>query len=326
MGIKPKYVGGSSPRSLMLIRPGALGDTLMLAPSICDLGDLCPVEFVGRHPGLYFISMIADNVSDMEAGAWHRLFVNAFEERQDSVGGLRDKPPAFVVAFMGDSDRVLEMNLKFVFPGASVNIFPSLPPEGSPSIHVAYYTAQCLKDAGLPVDPERAIERALTKPLLPRIAEGPRGCSYPLIHPGSGSLKKNYPPEFWIKLIEVINSIGFTASTAPRVLIGPAEYEMAKEFQNMQKTNRCLLEITEDKSMLHGFLSNSAFYIGHDSGVTHLAALMGIPAVALFRESDPLLWRPLGPKVTVLCGRSDPEDLLGKVGKLLSCNNELSRI
>lgn len=41
-------------------------------------------------------------------------------------------------------------------------------------------------------------------------------------------------------------------------------------------------------------------YIGNDSGITHLAALLGIPTVAIFGASDPANWRPLGPTVKVV--------------------------
>src|SRR5205085_8201608 len=41
-------------------------------------------------------------------------------------------------------------------------------------------------------------------------------------------------------------------------------------------------------------------YLGNDSGITHLAAMLGVPTLALFGPSDPLTWRPLGPSVIVI--------------------------
>jgi ADP-heptose:LPS heptosyltransferase len=41
-------------------------------------------------------------------------------------------------------------------------------------------------------------------------------------------------------------------------------------------------------------------YTGNDSGITHLAAMLGAPAVALFGPTDPIIWRPVGPDVTIL--------------------------
>jgi ADP-heptose:LPS heptosyltransferase len=51
---------------------------------------------------------------------------------------------------------------------------------------------------------------------------------------------------------------------------------------------------------LASLLRRCSAYLGNDSGVTHLAALVGVPTVALFGPSDPALWSPLGSRVTVL--------------------------
>jgi ADP-heptose:LPS heptosyltransferase len=41
-------------------------------------------------------------------------------------------------------------------------------------------------------------------------------------------------------------------------------------------------------------------YLGNDSGITHLAAMLGIPTLVLFGPTDPVLWRPVGPCVRVI--------------------------
>jgi ADP-heptose:LPS heptosyltransferase len=41
-------------------------------------------------------------------------------------------------------------------------------------------------------------------------------------------------------------------------------------------------------------------YIGNDSGVSHLAAYLGLPTVAVFGPSDPEMWRPIGPLVQIV--------------------------
>ena len=41
-------------------------------------------------------------------------------------------------------------------------------------------------------------------------------------------------------------------------------------------------------------------YLGNDSGITHLAVLLGVPTVALFGPSDPVVWQPQGRAVSVL--------------------------
>ncbi|MBV9256563.1 MAG: hypothetical protein JO215_00945, partial [Ktedonobacteraceae bacterium] len=41
-------------------------------------------------------------------------------------------------------------------------------------------------------------------------------------------------------------------------------------------------------------------YIGNDSGITHLAALLAIPTVVLFGPSDPVIWHPYGDTTRIL--------------------------
>ena len=50
-------------------------------------------------------------------------------------------------------------------------------------------------------------------------------------------------------------------------------------------------------------LSGAGLYVGGDSGVSHLAAAVGVRAVVLFGPSDERVWRPLGPHVTVVAAR-----------------------
>ena len=55
-----------------------------------------------------------------------------------------------------------------------------------------------------------------------------------------------------------------------------------------------------DIETVYAELAGARLYLGNDSGVTHLAAAMGIPTVALFGPSDDRQWRPLGPAVRIL--------------------------
>ena len=47
-------------------------------------------------------------------------------------------------------------------------------------------------------------------------------------------------------------------------------------------------------------LASANHYIGNDSGITHLAATLGLRTVALFKNTDPGIWAPLGEHVEVL--------------------------
>jgi ADP-heptose:LPS heptosyltransferase len=57
-----------------------------------------------------------------------------------------------------------------------------------------------------------------------------------------------------------------------------------------------------DLPLVAGILEGALLYLGHDSGITHLAAAVGAPTVAVFGPTDPRVWRPRGPRVRVLGG------------------------
>jgi ADP-heptose:LPS heptosyltransferase len=88
-----------------------------------------------------------------------------------------------------------------------------------------------------------------------------------LIHAGSGSSGKNWP---------------FFADLMRRV---PAARAIP--------TNLSLLELSR-------MLRTSRAFIGNDSGITHLAAYLGCPTVALFGPTDPRTWGPIGRRTRIL--------------------------
>src|SRR5579884_786892 len=72
-----------------------------------------------------------------------------------------------------------------------------------------------------------------------------------------------------------------------------ADYSCAKAGLLQVLANRPLLEVASR-------LQACRCYLGNDSGITHLAALLGVPTIALFGPSDPAIWHPVGPAVKVI--------------------------
>jgi len=71
---------------------------------------------------------------------------------------------------------------------------------------------------------------------------------------------------------------------------------------------------------LAGVLARCSVYVGNDSGVSHLAAAVGAPTVAIFGPTDPRVWGPRGPRVQTVGGPDaggldavTVEDVLGAV-------------
>ncbi len=108
--------------------------------------------------------------------------------------------------------------------------------------------------------------------------------NFAAIHPFSGSAKKNWPLEHFRRVAAQLEMpVKWTA--------GPDEsLDDAVRFADLYK--------------LACWLSTARVYLGNDSGISHLAAAVGTPVIAIFFSTDPEIWAPRGPHVTVLC---DPD-------------------
>jgi heptosyltransferase-3 len=106
----------------------------------------------------------------------------------------------------------------------------------------------------------------------PRIAVPPaRRENFAIIHPYSSSPKKNWPLE------------NFQAVAA-----------------RLENVKWCIRGEIDDLYELACWISTASMYIGNDSGISHLAAAVGTPVVAIFMSTDPRIWAPRGSHVVVL--------------------------
>lgn len=111
-----------------------------------------------------------------------------------------------------------------------------------------------------------------------------------LIQPGSGGRAKCWPLEKFVELVESLP--GFDATW----MLGPAEAAEARRVQDRDESLLVETDLLKAAEQMASF----DLYLGNDSGVTHLAAAIGLPTVAVFGVTDPRIWRPLGEHVTVV--------------------------
>jgi heptosyltransferase-3 len=282
---------------ILIIRPAALGDTLMLAPALSDSREWGEVIVAGRKPGIDYLIPLVSGCLDFEGPGWHALFMDVLEPSVTlPVTGV-DR----VIAFLNDAQGLTKRNLEHFFPGATITVCPSRPDEKT-AVHVAFFLTQAMEKNGLPVHAEKAMEEAMKRPLL---LSGHRRRVRTVFHPGSGGAQKNHPPEFWMNLVRAFREKIPVVKELPVVLLGPAEEKLLPLFSG-EKSVKILL--SPDRDGLSLLLQEALLYVGHDSGVTHLAAMLGAPTIALFRHSSVVQWSPLGPSVKVIeASASGPE-------------------
>jgi ADP-heptose:LPS heptosyltransferase len=124
-----------------------------------------------------------------------------------------------------------------------------------------------------------------------------------VIHVGSGAREKCWPLENFISL-----GWQLVSRDSPRTpvvfVLGPAELErLDKPLLAELRKNFPVLE-EPPLETLAGVLATCGGYVGNDSGVSHLAAAVGAPTLALFGPTNPTHFAPLGPSVRVVAAEN----------------------
>ncbi|OGK98725.1 MAG: hypothetical protein A3E31_06565 [Candidatus Rokubacteria bacterium RIFCSPHIGHO2_12_FULL_73_22] len=109
-----------------------------------------------------------------------------------------------------------------------------------------------------------------------------------LVHPGAGGAAKRWPAEGFARVLERL-----APDVALAVHRGPADAEPVARLR--ARCRAPLLELGEPAlEVLAGVLARAIGYLGNDSGVSHLAAALGVPALVLFGAGN-LAWVPWAP-------------------------------
>src|SRR5262249_20743661 len=120
------------------------------------------------------------------------------------------------------------------------------------------------------------------------------------LHPGSGGAVKRWPPASFAATALALRERGIR----PLLIEGPQDAEVMAALWDAAggAARGGAWPVGRGLSVgaLAALLARCAGALGNDSGVTHLAALVGTPVVALFGRSDPALWMPLGKEMRVL--------------------------
>ncbi|MGB8343957.1 MAG: glycosyltransferase family 9 protein [Ktedonobacteraceae bacterium] len=268
---------------ILIIRPGAIGDTLLALPVIRALRERYAyphITFVGNAAVLPLVlaSGLVEAVSDYEAIRWSVLF---------SVGSLYLAPMPFdlAICWLRDSDGLVERNLRAAGVQQVITA-PGRPPEGE-RVHIVDYLAQTV-GASMGNGQVALITAPGYQSNLPPLYDV-------AIHPGSGGARKCWPVSSFAAVIQRLRE------RACRVLLlgGPADHERIDALRHMLT---CTPAMLLDAPLLEvaRYLCRCRSYLGNDAGITHLAALLGVPTTALFSASDPAVWHPVGPSVTII--------------------------
>ncbi len=109
-----------------------------------------------------------------------------------------------------------------------------------------------------------------------------------ILHPSSGSKKKNPPLGLFEKIKTFLEAEGYEVI----FLLGPAE----REFLNLPYP----IFYTEDLLEVAKILKTGNLYFGNDSGISHLSAYLNISSYIFYGPTDEVIFRPLGRNFSLL--------------------------
>jgi heptosyltransferase-3 len=292
---------------ILVIRPGAIGDVLLTFPTLKALRE----HYTNAHIMLVsnaqvlplaLASGVTEEASDYQDTRWSELF-STTGIRTPDLASLLDRTD-LAICWIHDADGIVERNLRAAGVKRLI-IAPGRPPEDT-DIHIVDYLAQTVGLSSVgprlwtlniqsghahhgPVMAGKSAMGTINRPLR-----------FVAIHPGSGGAKKCWPIRHFAVVIERL----WQQNRPVLLLEGPADTEHVRNLLNLvpspplpemlkMLTNAPLLEVARQ-------LQQCRCYLGNDSGITHLATMIGIPTIAIFGPSDPAVWRPLGPSVKVI--------------------------
>lgn len=292
----------AAPR-VLVIRGGAIGDFILTLPAIRLLRENipgCHLEVLG-YPGICELAVTA-GVADATRSLGHRhmapLFAPGAPVQQEIVDYLLSFN--LVVSYLFDPDGHFRGNLERLGVKTLIECPHRILPGQGPA---AAQLARPLEKLAFFLDDPA--------PCFP-LPEGQPTPATPadfIWHPGSGSVSKTWPMDNWLA---VLTELARDSARHVIVVTGEAEEERGlllhlRSFSHPGLT----LEFWHQPPLpslvprFQAVASTGTKFLGHDSGISHLAAACGLPCTLLFGPTDPALWAPQNTGVKVISSPTD---------------------
>ena len=291
---------------ILVIRGGAIGDFILTLPAIAALRRQFPgaqLEVLG-YPHIAQLALIGglvDRVQPIEA----RGLANFFARGGELATDLADYFSGFdiIVSYLYDPDAIFQTNVVSCARGQFIAA-PHRPDENE-LIHAAkVYLKPLERLAIFDADPVPRINGVGTRSTAAPISASTREVwdaveRVPTValHPGSGSESKNWPEAKWVELLGRL----VRESEINLMLVGgEAEGERLQRLAAQLPPARCEVARSLPLAELAVRLHSCVGFVGHDSGISHLAAALGLPCVVLWANTIDEIWRPQGWNVVVV--------------------------
>ena len=283
---------------ILVIRGGAIGDFILTLPALAALRRQFPQTHltVLGYPQIAALAELggyAHETRSIEARALAGFFARngtLDPALQEFFGGFN-----IIISYLYDPDEIFQTNVRRCTQAQFI-AGPHRPNEAE-NIHAT--------DVFLKPLERLAIFNGDAVPRLPLNSQ-PSTLNTLAIHPGSGSEKKNWPEEHWGALLRRV-----VAETGWPVLLvgGEAEVERLQRLASLVPVERLEVCLHRPLPEVACRLAACRAFLGHDSGITHLAAAVGLRGVALWGETNAAIWHPGGEGFELLRGAGGLEGI-----------------
>jgi ADP-heptose:LPS heptosyltransferase len=286
---------------ILVIRGGAIGDFILTLPVFAALRENFPQTQLAvlAYPhiaGLALAGELVDEVHSIEARALAGFFARA--GTLDRALGEYFAGASIVLSYLYDPDHIFHENVARVSKAQFI-AGPHRPEEHG-KLHATEVFLKPLERLAI-FAPDPVPRLPLPEAADPKLSYG----HWLALHPGSGSPRKNWPEQKWAELLRwLTNETGWNFL----LIGGEAEEGRHRRLAASLPAARCHLADRLPLPELAHLLRECHAYLGHDSGISHLAAAIGLPSVVLWGETAERIWRPPGEHVTLV---QSPEGLNG---------------
>jgi heptosyltransferase III len=287
----------ASTGKVLVIRGGAIGDFILTLPVLSALRSQLPqarLEVLG-YPHITQLALaggLADAVHSLEAGPLAGFFARG--------GDLNARWHAFfagfavVVSFLYDPDEIFRENVARC-SSAQFLAGPYRPDETA-GLHATQALLKPLERLAI-FDADTVPRLRLAQADAGQSGAGTGGRLRLALHPGSGSEQKNWPEARWAELLRAL-----AAAVDGDFLIVGGEAEGARLDRLASILPPARVQVARSLALadLARKLTGCGGFLGHDSGISHLAAALGLPTLVLWGKTAEAVWRPQGSQVSIL--------------------------
>ena len=299
------------PRRWLLIRQGAIGDTILLSSVIQAIRARIPtswIEVMGIQERVELL--VGEGLAD-RALSVERFPLESLHQKDAHL------PPPLADLF--SRFDIIVYYTAAVYPWLAdrmrvkadleVRIYPALPPVGYARHAVCFYLdpLQDFLDIQTPPKPRLVLSPdELDSAKLYYLTQSldPSQVFILGMHVGAGSPRKQASLTFFES---VARYFLHRQSMALLLTQGPADESPVRQLLHRLPPNHTVLVVNNRPLReLAAILSHASLFIGNDSGITHMAAAVGCPTLAVFTAGDPVLWRPLGNHSSIVEWKQPP--------------------